>query len=341
MADLNLEGIAQYTEPEDPNNPITINDFPLAGPTPAVGVPNPPSITTSGTGTSPGNGSSTSSGGGGSPLPKTYKNFEIQQKLLRPALTSHFQCWFNPPTAVRNSPAGQYYLDGGELISLLCSDASLPGSAILTTEINDDYTGVTERLGYRRSYDNQIDFTFFVDHGRQNGSYNIIKFFEEWIRYVAGDTSTAPDGNFFSRARFADGTNGYRTEIYVQKFERDFQSNYLEYTFVRAYPINIASIPVSYESSQLLKCQVSFTYNRYVITRNQNSSPPSPAPVTANGVPNPANVSYTGGSVAQNAFTGNASISGNYFNTAPSQNNQQSNLGVGANDLAGTTSGFA
>lgn len=288
MADLNLEGIAQYSEPEDPNNPITINDFPLAGPTPAVGVPNPSTTSTSGTGTSPGNGSSNSSGGGG-PAPRRYQNFEIQQRLLRPALTSHFQCWFNPPKVIRDGPAGQYYLDNkqGDLISLLCSDASLPGSQILTTEVNDDYTGVTERLGYRRSYDNQIDFTFFVDHGRQNGSYNVISFFEEWIRYVAGDTSTAPDGNFFSRAKFADGPNGsgYRTEIYVQKFERDFQSNYLEYTFVRAYPINIASMPISYESSQLLKCQVSFTYNRYILKRKGNVSPQIPGQQPTPGAP--------------------------------------------------------
>lgn len=253
-------------------------------PQPAPGVPIPSTTTTSGTGTSPGNGSSNSSGGGG-PAPRRYQNFEIQQKLLRPALTTHFQCWFNPPDAVRKSAANQYYLDDGRLISLLCSDASLPGSSILTTEMNDDYTGVTERLGYRRSYDNQIDFTFFVDHGRQNGSYNVISFFEEWIRYVAGDTSTEPDGDFFSRARFADGTNGYRTHIFVQKFERDFQSNYLEYTFVKAYPINITSMPVSYESSQLLKCQVSFTYNRYVLKRKANVSPQIPRQIPTAGAP--------------------------------------------------------
>jgi hypothetical protein len=282
MASVNPFTTPVYELPTGPNSFDTVGTFDQ---TLAPGVPNPSKISTSGTGKSSGNGSPNSSGGGG-PAPRRYQNFEIKQKLLRPALTSHFQCWFNPPDAIRSSPAGQYYLDGGELISLLCSDASLPGSSILTTEMNDDYTGVTERLGYRRSYDNQIDFTFFVDHGRQNGSYNVISFFEEWIRYVAGDTSTAPDGNFFSRAKFADGPSGYRTEIYVQKFERDFQSNYFEYTFVRAYPINIASIPISYESSQLLRCQVSFTYNRYIITRKGNVSPQIPGQQPSKGVPN-------------------------------------------------------
>ena len=39
----------------------------------------------------------------------------------------------------------------------------------------------------------------------------------------------------------------------------------LEYTFVNAYPFTISSMPVSYDSSSLLKCTVSFSYLRYVI----------------------------------------------------------------------------
>lgn len=222
----------------------------------------------------------------GAPAPGIVKNFQIKQKLLRPALTSHFQCWFNPPTGVRGSQANQYYLDGGELISLLCSEASLPGSSIITNEINDDYTGVTERPGYRRQYDDRTDFTFYVDHKRQNGSYNVIMFFEEWMRYAMGETNYEPEDNYHYRVNFPDGNTGYRTEIFLQKFERDFAGNYLTYTFVQAYPISISSMPVSYDSSELLKCTVSFTYNRYIVTRRQNSFESEPSPPTpATGVP--------------------------------------------------------
>jgi len=130
-------------------------------PQPAPGVPAvpTPSIQTSGTGKSPGTGSATSSNPGGAPPPRNYKGaFEIKSFLLRPALTSHFQCWFNPPASVR---AVTNYND--DFISISCTEASLPGSSIITNEINDDYTGVTERLGYRRQYDNTVDFTFYVD----------------------------------------------------------------------------------------------------------------------------------------------------------------------------------
>jgi hypothetical protein len=243
---------------------------------PATGVPLPSTTTTSGSGTSPGNGTPTQpTPGDQPPPPRIIKNFEITQKLLRPSLTSHFQCWFNPPKPIRDSSAGQYYLDGGELISLLCSEASLPGSSVITNEVNDDYTGVTERLGYRRQYDDRSDFTFYVDHKRQNGSYNVIMFFEEWIRYAMGETNYAPDSNYHYRVNFPDGEGGqfgtgYRTNMFITKFERDFAGNYLEYTFVQAYPISITSMPVSYDSSEILKCTVSFTYNRYIVNRLDN-----------------------------------------------------------------------
>jgi len=256
----------------------------------APGVPLPSNPTTSGTGSSPGNGTNTSSVMPSGPTPQKVANFEIKQKLLRPALTSHFQCVFNPPDV---SQIRQYYLEGGQgnTITLLCSDASLPGSSVLTNEINDDYTGVTERLGYRRQYDNTTDFTFYVDHGTGNGGYNVIRLFEEWIRYAMGETTEAPDSNYYYRVRYPDEpVTGYRTEMFIQKFERDFLGNYLEYVFVRAYPIAITSMPVSYNASELLKCTVSFTYNRYVLRSRANrlqSEPSQPTSSEISQLPTP------------------------------------------------------
>ena len=60
------------------------------------------------------------------------------------------------------------------------------------------------------------------------------------------------------------------------RFERDHHSdesslrkNILEYTFVQAFPRDITAIPVSYEASQVLKCNVSFSFIRYVVEENQ------------------------------------------------------------------------
>lgn len=237
---------------------LTGPSTPSVQPKPAPGVPIP-------TQTQPA-GPPSSSGG---PTPTTIQNFELKSKLLRPALTSHYVCRFQPPpnasTFLKEGeslfPGSDYSVRGNqELIEISCGEASLPGSSLITNEINDDFTGVTERPAYRRQYDDRIDFTFLVDH-----DYRIINFFERWISYCVGENlqTAIDDRNYFYRVNFP---NDYQTDsLYITKFERDvYDSVALEYKFMRAYPISITSMPVSYDTSQLLKCTVSFSYTRYV-----------------------------------------------------------------------------
>lgn len=260
---------------------LTIN--PLAAP----GVPQVPTQTTSGSGTSPGNGGTSTNAFGANIAPSVKKNFQIKEKLLRPALTSHYQCWFNPPGPVISwlTQKGLNFTLNKELISLSCSEASLPGSSFMTNEITDDYTGITERHAYRRAYDDRIDFTFYVDHGRSDGNYNVLWFFEKWMQYIANeqDALGLDTRQFNYRVRFPEQ---YQTDnLFINKFERDFAGQYLQYKFMQAYPISLNSIPVSYDSSELLKCTVSFTFTRYLTKRSANEfSLPAGQP-TATGIP--------------------------------------------------------
>ena len=223
-----------------------------------AGVPLPPNTTTT---TNP------SSSSQGAPNPSIKTLSEIKSTLLSPALTSHYQCWFNPPNAVRSwikDFRGFDYNSNSELISLSCSEASLPGSSLMTNEINDDHTGMTERHAYRRQYDDRADFTFYVDYGGKTGNYNVLWFFENWIAYTMNEQQNVSP-NYFYRANWP---NDYQSEaLYINKFERDYKGKFLQYRFLKAYPISISSMPVSYDSSQLLKCTVSFTYTRYIVKR--------------------------------------------------------------------------
>jgi hypothetical protein len=189
---------------------------------------------------------------------------DLKASILRPALTSHFQCTFSPPQKVigwvgdkASAGIGNGYDEN--LITLSCSEASLPGSSLATHESNNDFTGVTERHVYRRQYDDRADFTFYVDH-----DYNVLQFFENWMSFTVNEqTARGVEGtNFSYRVNFPDD---YKTIIHLKKFEKDYAGRVLQYRFINAYPISIASMPVSYESSQLLKCTVSFNYSRYVI----------------------------------------------------------------------------
>ncbi len=189
---------------------------------------------------------------------------KLKSTLLRPALTSHYLCEFTTPNAVKS------YLDeqqgngllkpDSELISLSCSNASLPGSQLTTIKVNNDFHGSTETHGYRKFYDDTADFEFYVDN-----EYRMINFFENWISYITNDGS-ANDRRSPSYTYRVNYPKSYRSEISITKFERDMDGRFLKYDFIDAFPTSINSMPVSYDASQLLKCTVSFSFTRYVMS---------------------------------------------------------------------------
>ena len=220
----------------------------------------------------------------------------LRTKILAPALTSHYEVKIPRATAEQLSGNAKGSLnkildpilgtDGQENLNISCSETNLPGSSIATFEVKNDYAGVTERYAHRRMYDDRIDFTFYVD----SHQYLPIRFFERWMRFVTGETGTRTDGEtrelvnpgYHYRMNFPES---YRCErgLKIVKFERNYR-NSLEYEFIGAYPISVSSMPVSYDSSSLLKCSVSMTYLRYVITELTG---PIPQPTINSNVQRP------------------------------------------------------
>lgn len=211
-------------------------------------------------------------------MPSNRTIAQIKSGLLRPALTSHFEVQIPVGSGNLNTLLKGIVPDVGvqDILNISCSDASLPGSSIATFELQNDFTGTTERYAHRRMYDDRIDFTFYVDAEK----YTPIRFFERWMRFVTGESGPRADGSsidlkdtrYHYRMNFP---KEYRCEtgLKVIKFERDYKTELpehgyssLEYEFIGAYPVSVSSMPVSYDSSSLLKCSVSMTYLRYVIT---------------------------------------------------------------------------
>ena len=202
------------------------------------------------------------------PRPRSIS--EVKHKLLNPALTSHFQVVIGKPPREDGSfnrflsESGAYH--DADRLNLMCCETSLPGSQLATTEILNDFSGVTERHVYRRQFDDRIDLTFYCDADQ----YLPIRFFEAWIKYITnenakgGRTGKSSDQNFFYRMKFP---NSYKGNLEITKFEKNMYSarraKPLTYGFVNCFPLSIASMPVSYDASDLLKCTVSFAYSRY------------------------------------------------------------------------------
>ena len=202
---------------------------------------------------------------------------KIKANLLNIAQSSLYKMTIPIPTAVRstlNLNDGDY-----ENINLLCSEATLPGSSLTTHDVTNDYHGVTEKMAYRRMYDETVGLTFYVDR-----DYKVIQLIEGWMDYITGIDDKQTYKKPYASYRMAYPSS-YKENMFLTKFEKDqFTRDFsetrggtrttsrtvLEYTFVNAFPLSLTAIPVSYDDSQVLKCSVSFNLIRYVMERKKS-----------------------------------------------------------------------
>ena len=204
---------------------------------------------------------------------------KIKSRLLNVAQSSLYKLNLVIPDDVLISLGGRYDQYKLDDINLLCSEATLPGSSLTTNEVTNDYHGVTEKMAYRRMYDETVGLTFYVDR-----DYFVIDLLEGWMNYISGVDIKSFYTRPYASYRMAY-PNSYKNNIYLTKFEKDqFTRDYsatrgasrrsarttLDYTFVNAFPLSLTAIPVSYEGSQALKCNVSFNFIRYVMEKKQD-----------------------------------------------------------------------
>tara|TARA_B100000131_G_scaffold260063_1_gene255807 strand:+ start:43 stop:684 length:642 start_codon:yes stop_codon:yes gene_type:complete len=203
-------------------------------------------------------------------VPQKLRVTDIKSRILNVAQSSQYLLTLTIPAAVRSKVSDLSDLDLDNIV-LSCSEASLPGSSLATHDVTNDYQGVTEKMAYRRIYDDVLGLTFYVDR-----NYNVIKLFERWIDHISGITDTNFYKSPYTNQRVSYPQT-YKRDIFVTKFEKDQFSNQstlpkdrLEYTFVQAFPRDITAMPVSYEESSVLKCSVSFSFIRYLVDKKND-----------------------------------------------------------------------
>ena len=199
---------------------------------------------------------------------------QIKSALLRPATTSHFMVKVGFPAGDLGDHLRSFVSTENRELNLMCSEAVLPGSQLATTEIFNDYTGVTEHHAYRRIYDETIELSFYVDAA----DYLPIKLFETWMSGIVNENQEdALNKDYNYRVKYPD--DYVAQGLQVIKFEKDYHSQItgriynvrkgsgtsVQYDFVRSFPRSITSMPVSYDGSNLLKCSVQMSYVRYVM----------------------------------------------------------------------------
>ena len=96
--------------------------------------------------------------------PRPYRTSDLKSRITNLAQTSVYQIKIQPPPGVfqflKEFGREFDYIREGEDLEILCESAVLPGSAAATHDVTNDYPGVTEKMAYRRIFDDTIDFTF-------------------------------------------------------------------------------------------------------------------------------------------------------------------------------------
>jgi hypothetical protein len=193
-----------------------------------------------------------------------YKNLYYSTDELisrfKPSLSNYFDVFIN-------SSFGGVSNDD---INFLAYEAVIPGTSLETTQVFGDRQGITQTYANKRVYP-PVDVSFYVD-----SDYKVLEYFEQWISSISPNKGVR--GNSYQKFNYP-GTNnsGYKKQVIITKFEKQFKSpsqrlssggtinepNQTIYTLLEAYPVNLISLPVSYEGANLLRTTVTFNYDVY------------------------------------------------------------------------------
>ena len=183
---------------------------------------------------------------------------DFKPTLTNLAQTSQYQVVFGGlPYGLRNylKRRGMDYRFVTETAGIMCSSAVLPGSTLANVDIKGVYTGVAEGMAHARLFTNMV-LEFYVDN-----EYKVLKFLEHWMEYIAnGSEYSQSRKDYYFRMEYPDDYKTYQTKIL--KFNRDYNEQ-IEYNFYGLYPLSLASTPVRYDRSEVLKVSCTFNFDRY------------------------------------------------------------------------------
>ena len=200
----------------------------------------------------------------------------------------------------------------GQTIAFMCDEAQLPNINTATGTQNGLYTGLGSIDYPHTRVFTELQLGFMLD-----ANLTVLKYLNEWHSKIFNEGALESDRNGgieylpenrVTRLRYSDE---YVANILITKTESGPQSTIqrkpITYVLEKAYPYAIDAVPLQFGSSQITKVTAQFKYQRhYTINRDITN-------VKDKALENTIKVIRGGGT----------------------------ELGVGANDLRGTSSGIA
>ena len=198
----------------------------------------------------------------------------VRDTIARPSLDTFYEVQFSfgggnlsSPWLSSLSSIGKNRTQGADFkqkMSLLCTQAEIPGTSFIESSVTGNHQGITELFPNLRNFP-PLNLAFYVD-----ADHVILEVLETWMTYINPIANNRGANNAYAVFNYPED---YKEKIYVTKFERDtfikesraasYQSNMSSYEFINAWPINLTSMRVAYGDSNVLRCNIQFAYDRF------------------------------------------------------------------------------
>ena len=147
-------------------------------------------------------------------------------------------------------------------MSLLCTQAEIPGTSYVTTPAIGHHQGIQEEFPNLRNFP-PLNLTFYCDVDMV-----ILEVIEKWMTYINPVQKQKRDYAAYTRFNYPED---YKEILHVTKFERDtfterpseYKSAMAHYEFVNIWPTDFTSMRVAYGDPNVLQCSVQFAYDRF------------------------------------------------------------------------------
>ena len=193
----------------------------------------------------------------------------VRDTVARPSLDTFYevqfsfgkyQTWLGREPGLRRTQGSKFQ----QKMSLLCTQAELPGTSFIESSVTGNHQGITELFPNLRNFP-PLNLSFYVD-----ADHVILEVLETWMTYINPIANDRSRDNAYAVFNYPED---YKEKIYVTKFERDtfikesraasYQSEMTSYEFYNAWPINLTSMRVAYGDSNVLRCNIQLAYDRF------------------------------------------------------------------------------
>ena len=189
------------------------------------------------------------------------------------------------PTASTSGDKRSQGRDFMQKMGIMCAEAELPGTSFQTSLAVGHHQGIQEEFPNLRTFP-PLNLSFYVD-----ADHVIIEVLEKWMTYINPISTNKRQLNAYGRFNYPED---YKEIIHITKFERDafiddiekennkqqgildslpqFQrkptTKLMSYEFVNVWPTNMTSMRLAYGDSNVLRCSMQFSYDRFFTSFN-------------------------------------------------------------------------